>query len=382
MQPPSSAAVSTRVTPGVCASREAKVRAASRIAATPAFMSEEPRPYSRSPSVSPAKGSFDHARAPSATVSRCPVRQSGALASLPPARATTLVRPGAYSWYSVRKPHCSSSSPACRAQSRSPPGGLMVSNASRSRVRATASFALMSKSYKLAVASRRRRPAGRLYLLQAREKALALLADDGDADRPLIARVRSIGDHIERAEERFQRRRFVALEPGVELLGRDVEEARQAVAPSEGLLGAAQRRRVAGALIHVRRSCTRRARHLVRPARGGAALRRSGGQCAAASVPRRLPALSAGRARRGSAPSRARRRRAAGPRAPRAIPRARPAARRERRRASPARPAGTHTAGESGRTSPPIGGGGPLPWTRHRAIRVPRYLVRYFVLRT
>ena len=84
--------------PGVPARREAKLRAASSIAATPAFMSEEPRPYRRSPSVSPANGSFDQARAPSATVSRWPVRQSGALSSLPPPRAIRLVRPASYSW--------------------------------------------------------------------------------------------------------------------------------------------------------------------------------------------------------------------------------------------------------------------------------------------
>src|SRR5580765_5639256 len=102
----------------------------------------------------------------------------------------------------MRKPHCSRRLPACRAQSRSRPGGLMVSNARSSRVRATASFALMSKSYKLAVASRLRRPAGRLYLLQVREKALALLADHGDTDRPLLAGERTVGDHVERAEKR------------------------------------------------------------------------------------------------------------------------------------------------------------------------------------
>ena len=97
MQPPSSAAVSTSTAPGVPGSFFATLRAASRIAATPAFMSEEPRPYSRSPSVSPAKGSRVHAAVPKATVSMWPVRHSGGFASDPPARATTLVRPSAYS---------------------------------------------------------------------------------------------------------------------------------------------------------------------------------------------------------------------------------------------------------------------------------------------
>src|SRR5689334_13082587 len=84
-----------------------------------------------------------------------------------------------------------------------------------------------------------------------REKALALLADRGNADRPLFARERAVSDHIKRAEERFQRRHLVALQPGVELLGRHIEEARQAVPATKGLLGAAQRCGIARALIHV-----------------------------------------------------------------------------------------------------------------------------------
>jgi hypothetical protein len=44
MQPFSSPAVSTSTTPGVPASLPAKLFAASSIAATPDFMSEDPRP--------------------------------------------------------------------------------------------------------------------------------------------------------------------------------------------------------------------------------------------------------------------------------------------------------------------------------------------------
>src|SRR5438034_185588 len=117
MHPPSSAAVSTSTIPGVLDIFFEIFLEASSIAATPAFMSDDPRPYSRSPCVSPANGSRVHARAPSGTTSRCPVRHSGAFEGDPPARAITLVRASAYSWYSTRKPHCSRSAPACRAQS-------------------------------------------------------------------------------------------------------------------------------------------------------------------------------------------------------------------------------------------------------------------------
>jgi len=144
MQPPSSPAVSTSVMPGVPASFFAKERAAISIAATPAFMSEVPRPYSLSPAVSPEKAACSHLRVPSGTTSRCPVRTSGAFASEPPARATTDVRPSANSWYSTLKPHCSSSVPADCAHSRSRPGGLTVSNCSSERVSAMASFADMA----------------------------------------------------------------------------------------------------------------------------------------------------------------------------------------------------------------------------------------------
>src|SRR5216684_3441050 len=143
MHPPSSAAVSTSTIPGVLDIFFEIFLEASSIAATPAFMSDDPRPYSRSPCVSPANGSRVHARAPSGTTSRCPVRHSGAFEGDPPARAITLVRPSAYSWYSTRKPHCSRSAPACRAQSRSRPGGLTVSKRSSERVRAMASCSLM-----------------------------------------------------------------------------------------------------------------------------------------------------------------------------------------------------------------------------------------------
>src|SRR6266850_7956418 len=143
MHPPSSAAVSTRTIPGVPEIFFARLFAASSIAATPAFMSDDPRPYSRSPCVSPANGSCVHALEPSGTTSRWPVRHSGAFEGDPPARAITLVRDSAYSWYSTRKPHCSRSAPACRAQSRSRPGGLTVSKRSSARVRAMASCSLM-----------------------------------------------------------------------------------------------------------------------------------------------------------------------------------------------------------------------------------------------
>src|SRR5882672_7676640 len=143
MHPPSSAAVSTSTIPGVLDIFFEIFLEASSIAATPAFMSDDPRPYSRSPCVSPANGSRVHALEPSGTTSRWPVRHSGAFEGDPPARAITLVRASAYSWYSTRKPHCSRSAPACRAQSRSRPGGLTVSKRSSERVRAMASCSLM-----------------------------------------------------------------------------------------------------------------------------------------------------------------------------------------------------------------------------------------------
>src|SRR5882762_7000013 len=143
MHPPSSAAVSTSTIPGVLDIFFEIFLEASSIAATPAFMSDDPRPYSRSPCVSPANGSCVHALEPSGTTSRWPVRHSGAFEGDPPARAITLVRASAYSWYSTRKPHCSRSAPACRAQSRSRPGGLTVSKRSSARVRAMASCSLM-----------------------------------------------------------------------------------------------------------------------------------------------------------------------------------------------------------------------------------------------
>jgi hypothetical protein len=52
------------------------------------------------------------AREPSGTTSRCPVRQSGAFAASPPARATTLVRPSSKSKYSTEKPSSCSMAPA------------------------------------------------------------------------------------------------------------------------------------------------------------------------------------------------------------------------------------------------------------------------------
>src|SRR6267143_132361 len=143
MHPPSSAAVSTSTIPGVLDIFFEIFLEASSIAATPAFMSDDPRPYSRSPCVSPANGSRVHALEPSGTTSRWPVRHRGAFAGDPPARAITLVRASAYSWYSTRKPQSVSSAPACRAQSRSRPGGLTVSKRSSARVRAMASCSLM-----------------------------------------------------------------------------------------------------------------------------------------------------------------------------------------------------------------------------------------------
>src|SRR5213592_896752 len=119
MHPPSSAAVSTSTIPRVLDIFFEIFLEASSIAATPAFVSDDPRPYSRSPCVSPANGSRVHALTPSGTTSRWPVRHSGAFEGDPPARAITLVRASAYSRYSTRKPHCSRSAPACRAQSRS-----------------------------------------------------------------------------------------------------------------------------------------------------------------------------------------------------------------------------------------------------------------------
>ena len=57
------------------------------MAATPAFMSDVPRPNSRSPSASPANGSTTHGACPSGTTSRWPVNpRAGASASLPAMR--------------------------------------------------------------------------------------------------------------------------------------------------------------------------------------------------------------------------------------------------------------------------------------------------------
>src|SRR3954467_11935705 len=164
----------------------------------------------------------------------------GAFPSVPPARATTLVRPGSYSWYCTRKPHPSSRRPACCAQSRSRPGGLIVSKRRSVRVRATASLmpAIIQGAPTTYVARPRQQNAG------------SALVDNGDADPTARCGVRPVGDHIERLQKDFQRRRFRASEPGVDLLGRDMQESREARPPTEDLAGAGKDSGVTGALVH------------------------------------------------------------------------------------------------------------------------------------
>src|SRR5690606_30721348 len=115
--------------------------AAAHMAATPAFMSAEPRPYRQPLRTSAPKASCV---IPSAsTTSRCPLNMSTG----PPARpmrATRFARPLSMSCTSTRNPHCGSSSASSRTAGISPgaPGtseGLRVSSLTSADVRATAS---------------------------------------------------------------------------------------------------------------------------------------------------------------------------------------------------------------------------------------------------
>jgi len=70
----------------------------------PGFHVRRPPPVQPVACVSPANGSRVHALEPSARRRDGRVRHSGAFEGDPPARAITLVRASAYSWYSTRKP--------------------------------------------------------------------------------------------------------------------------------------------------------------------------------------------------------------------------------------------------------------------------------------
>src|SRR5512141_587608 len=138
----------------------------------------------RSPSVSPANASRVHFAAPSGTVSMWPVKQMGGRASSPPTCAMRLVRASANSWYSTRKPARSRIAPRCRAQARSIPGGLMVLNASSSRVRARGSIRAVMR----AIFSRGRAgdPAALAY------PGIERLHADGEGEREVEVALRDV----------------------------------------------------------------------------------------------------------------------------------------------------------------------------------------------
>ena len=131
------AGLMSRTTPAVPASLSANATHAATNAATPLFMSDEPRPYSLPSSISAANGSTDQGCAPGGTVSRCPVKPSGSLPAAPPMRATSCARPFPKGTTSTANPALSSREASCSAQARSSPGGLMVLKRTRSWVSAT-----------------------------------------------------------------------------------------------------------------------------------------------------------------------------------------------------------------------------------------------------
>ena len=115
--------------------------AAAHIAATPAFISDEPRPYTRPSRTSASHGAWIIPSTP--TVSRCPLNSS-ARAPARPMRATTLGRPATASWISTRNPQRSSVCASACAHADSPGpsltrDGFRESIATRVRVSATAS---------------------------------------------------------------------------------------------------------------------------------------------------------------------------------------------------------------------------------------------------
>ena len=102
-QPVSSLAVRTSSIPPSSGSSAASLSTAMTIAATPPFMSLEPRPLRRPWRNSP-NGSTLQGVPPSPTVSRCPDMQSRGSSLRPSSRATRLWRPGACSWRSTSNP--------------------------------------------------------------------------------------------------------------------------------------------------------------------------------------------------------------------------------------------------------------------------------------
>jgi hypothetical protein len=89
---------------------------AARIAASPAFMSQEPRPQIRPPSTLASKGGT--VIPPTPTVSKCPFNRS--VGPSPSSFAITLKRLGLISVIRVSSPHKSSHSATRFAASRSP----------------------------------------------------------------------------------------------------------------------------------------------------------------------------------------------------------------------------------------------------------------------
>src|SRR5262245_3745837 len=154
----------SRTTPAVPASLSANATHAATNAATPLFMSDEPRPYSLPSRMSAGNGSIDQGCAPSGTVSRCPVKPSGSLPATPPVRATSCARPFPKGTTSTANPAPSSREASRSAQARSSPGGLIVLKRTRSSVSATEACMVSSKvcfAHVLARCKLRRRAARR-----------------------------------------------------------------------------------------------------------------------------------------------------------------------------------------------------------------------------
>ena len=152
-QPVSSPAVMIRVRPGPWRSKSARSIAATTNAATPLFMSLEPRPYRRPSTISAPKGSCCQGAAPSGTTSTWPVKHSGSRPGLPPMRATRLLRRGANSTRRQTKPAPDSRSASWVVHKSSCPGGFTVFARTRAWVSATASIRFMTISFQWVGAS-------------------------------------------------------------------------------------------------------------------------------------------------------------------------------------------------------------------------------------
>src|SRR3954454_5600384 len=132
-QPSSSPAVITRTTPLVPANSLAMFPIAATKAATPHFMSLEPRPYILPSMISPANASTLQEAFPSGTVSTWPVKHSGSLLPTALVLAIRLARPGANSCSDVSSPAPERILSKCNMQLSSFPGGLIVLKAISSR---------------------------------------------------------------------------------------------------------------------------------------------------------------------------------------------------------------------------------------------------------